>query len=233
MIGDSDDIDIAVIDYGMGNLRSVSKAIEHVAPAASVVVTSDPAQVAARGAWCFRGRARCPTACARWRRAGCAQAAHRCRPRQALPRHLHRACRCCSNTAKKATRRASACCRARCGVFPHEAMKTRSGGDKLKVPHMGWNKVEGGRMLWAGIEDRARFYFVHSYYRRADRCPTWLPASRITLSVLPVRWRAATCSRCSSTPKKARTPGCGCWQFRVTWNPGCGWCIIGLRQRLP
>jgi len=35
-------VDIAVIDYGMGNLRSVSKAIEHVAPAASVVVTSDP-----------------------------------------------------------------------------------------------------------------------------------------------------------------------------------------------
>jgi glutamine amidotransferase len=38
---------IAVIDYGMGNLRSVSKALEHVAPGARVVVTSDPRAVSA------------------------------------------------------------------------------------------------------------------------------------------------------------------------------------------
>ena len=38
-------IDIAVVDYGMGNLRSVAKALEHVAPEKQVVVTSDPAQI--------------------------------------------------------------------------------------------------------------------------------------------------------------------------------------------
>ncbi|MGB1090728.1 MAG: imidazole glycerol phosphate synthase subunit HisH [Oceanobacter sp.] len=38
-------------------------------------------------------------------------------------------------------------------------------GEKLKVPHMGWNKVEQvAHPLWAGIKDNSRFYFVHSYY---------------------------------------------------------------------
>ena len=39
-------------------------------------------------------------------------------------------------------------------------------GEKLKVPHMGWNEVEQGMAhpLWQGIPDRSRFYFVHSFY---------------------------------------------------------------------
>ncbi|MGK2952101.1 MAG: imidazole glycerol phosphate synthase subunit HisH, partial [Thiobacillus sp.] len=52
--------DIAVIDYGMGNLRSVSKAIEHVAPAASVVVTSDPAVIAEAARVVFPGQGAAP-----------------------------------------------------------------------------------------------------------------------------------------------------------------------------
>ncbi len=45
-------------------------------------------------------------------------------------------------------------------------------GNRLKVPHMGWNEVEqvGAHPLWNGIADRSRFYFVHSYYvNAADR----------------------------------------------------------------
>ncbi len=39
-------------------------------------------------------------------------------------------------------------------------------GDRLKVPHMGWNNVRqtGAHPLWAGIDDGERFYFVHSYF---------------------------------------------------------------------
>ncbi|MFZ9561139.1 MAG: glutamine amidotransferase-related protein, partial [Burkholderiales bacterium] len=53
-------IDIAVIDYGMGNLRSVSKAIEHVAPGRKVVVTSNPEEVAAAGRVVFPGQGAMP-----------------------------------------------------------------------------------------------------------------------------------------------------------------------------
>ena len=52
--------DIAIVDYGMGNLRSVSKALEHVAPAASVVVTSDPAVVHKAGRVVFPGQGAMP-----------------------------------------------------------------------------------------------------------------------------------------------------------------------------
>ena len=52
--------DVAVIDYGMGNLRSVSKAIEHVAPGMSVLVTGDPAEVARAGRVVFPGQGAMP-----------------------------------------------------------------------------------------------------------------------------------------------------------------------------
>ena len=51
---------IAVVDYGMGNLRSVSKAIEHVAPGATVIVTGDPAAVAGADRVVFPGQGAMP-----------------------------------------------------------------------------------------------------------------------------------------------------------------------------
>ncbi len=55
-------------------------------------------------------------------------------------------------------------------------------GNKLKVPHMGWNEVHQAvpHPLWAGIADGARFYFVHSYYRASRLSPSWSPVYRIT-----------------------------------------------------
>jgi glutamine amidotransferase len=58
------------------------------------------------------------------------------------------------------------------GVFAGRVRRFPAGqmidahGDKLKVPHMGWNEVSQSRPhpLWNGIADGARFYFVHSYY---------------------------------------------------------------------
>jgi glutamine amidotransferase len=57
---------IVVIDYGMGNLRSVWQALVRVADGRQVLVSADPAVVAALpNAWSFPARGRCPTACAR------------------------------------------------------------------------------------------------------------------------------------------------------------------------
>ncbi len=42
-------------------------------------------------------------------------------------------------------------------------------GNRLKIPHMGWNQVkQKPHPLWAGIPQNSRFYFVHSYYVRVD-----------------------------------------------------------------
>jgi imidazole glycerol-phosphate synthase subunit HisH len=156
--------DIAVIDYGMGNLRSVSKALEHVAPTADVLVTSDPAVIAVAGRVVFPGVGAMPD-CMReldargLTRAVLDAAAGKpflgiCLGMQALFSHSEEG-NCAGLGLLPGDVR----------LFPPEAMLDAA-GNKLKVPHIGWNQVRQTKVhpLWAGIEDGARFYFVHSYF---------------------------------------------------------------------
>src|SRR5579859_697362 len=53
-------IDIAVVDYGMGNLRSVAKALEHVAPERVIAVTDDPDAIRTAGRVVFPGQGAMP-----------------------------------------------------------------------------------------------------------------------------------------------------------------------------
>lgn len=156
-------IDIAVIDYGMGNLRSVSKAIEHVAPGCSVVVTGDPAQVAAARRVVFPGQGAMPDCMREMEARGLRQAlldAARDKPFLGICIGLQML----FEHSEEGDTPGLGLLPGRVRRFPPELMKT-SGGDKLKVPHMGWNEVEQvSHALWAGIPDRSRFYFVHSYY---------------------------------------------------------------------
>ncbi len=157
-------VDIAVIDYGMANLRSVVKAIEHVAPALNVVVTSDPAVIAEASRVVFPGQGAAPDCMreidARGLRQVIIDAAKSkpflgiCMGLQVLFEHSEEGEADCLGILPGTVQR-----------FPHEAM-VDSAGDKLKVPHMGWNNVHqtGAHPLWVGIEEGARFYFVHSYF---------------------------------------------------------------------
>ena len=154
---------IAVIDYGMGNLRSVSKALEHVSGGKPVVVTSDPAVVAAAERVVFPGQGAMPDCMrelnARSLRAVVVQAAREkpflgiCVGEQMLFAHSDE-----GNVPAL-------------GVFPGNVVRFPdekmflSTGERLKVPHMGWNEVrQQPHSLWNGIADGARFYFVHSYF---------------------------------------------------------------------
>lgn len=156
---------IAVVDYGMGNLRSVSKALEHVAPSADVVVTSDPRVVAAADRVVFPGQGAMPDCMREMDARGLRPAivgAARSRPflgicigLQMLFEHSEEGDVAGLGLVRGEVRR-----------FPREAM---AGGDpvsRLKVPHMGWNRVTQTveHKLWAGIGDGDRFYFVHSYF---------------------------------------------------------------------
>ncbi len=153
---------IAVIDYGMGNLRSAAKAVEHVAAGATVVVTADPAEVAAAERVVFPGQGAMPDCMreldARGLREAVLQAAREkpflgiCVGEQML------------------FERSEEGDVAGLGVFPGvvrrfpEVRMVGADGLRLKVPHMGWNEVrQRPHALWAGIADGARFYFVHSY----------------------------------------------------------------------
>ena len=153
---------IAVIDYGMGNLRSVSKALEHVAGEKQVVVTADPAVVAAAERVVFPGQGAMPDCMreleARGLRAAVIEAAKAkpflgiCVGEQMLFEHSEEGDVPGLGIFPGVVKR-----------FPDAKMVDRH-GVRLKVPHMGWNEVQQmPHALWADIADRSRFYFVHSY----------------------------------------------------------------------
>ena len=153
---------IAVVDYGMGNLRSVSQALEHVAGGMEVVVTADPQVVALSERVVFPGQGAMPDCMreldARGLRPAVLAAARDkpflgiCIGLQMLFEHSAEGDVAGLGILAGDVRR-----------FPDEKMVDRS-GQRLKVPHMGWNRVQQKpHALWAGIADGARFYFVHSY----------------------------------------------------------------------
>jgi glutamine amidotransferase len=155
---------IAVIDYGMGNLRSVWQALVHVADGRKVVVTADPSVVESADRVVFPGQGAMPD-CMReleardLRQAVLYAAGNKpflgiCIGQQMLFEHSEEGDVPGLGVFAGRVRR-----------FPADKMLT-SGGTRLKVPHMGWNEVIQTRShaLWNGIDDGARFYFVHSYY---------------------------------------------------------------------
>ena len=155
-------VDVAVVDYGMGNLRSVEQALRKVAPTAEIVV-SDNAEVIANAARVvFPGQGAMPDCMreldARGLRAAVLEAAHS-KPFLGI----------CIGLQMLFERSAEGNV-AGLGVLHGEVTRVSSPlhdaqGSKLKVPHMGWNRVRHGEhVLWQGIEQDARFYFVHSYY---------------------------------------------------------------------
>ncbi|MBN8442315.1 MAG: imidazole glycerol phosphate synthase subunit HisH [Thauera sp.] len=155
---------VAIIDYGMGNLRSVAKAIEHVAPGHDVFITSDPVRVAEAARVVFPGQGAMPD-CMReldlrgLRPAVLEAAASKpflgiCIGQQMLFEH-----------SAEGDVPGLGILPGEVIRFPDDEMRAADGA-RLKVPHMGWNKVwqSGAHPMWDGIADGERFYFVHSYF---------------------------------------------------------------------
>jgi len=155
---------VAVVDYGMGNLRSVSKAVEHVAPDARVEVTSDPARVAEADRVVFPGQGAMPDCMREMDSRGlrpAVLAAARSRPFLGICIGLQMLFERSDEGGVDGLALLPGAVRR----FPDSAM-VDSAGRRLKVPHMGWNEVRQARPhpVWSGIDDLSRFYFVHSYF---------------------------------------------------------------------
>ncbi|MFZ5455956.1 MAG: imidazole glycerol phosphate synthase subunit HisH [Pseudomonadota bacterium] len=154
---------VAIIDYGMGNLRSVAKAIEHVAPEAEVIVSSDARVVAGADRVVFPGQGAMPDCMreldARDLRGAVLDAAANkpflgiCIGLQMLFQHSQEGDVPGLGVLAGDVKRF---------VDPRDPVS----GARLKVPHMGWNGVKQTRVhpMWGGIADDERFYFVHSYF---------------------------------------------------------------------
>jgi glutamine amidotransferase len=161
--------DIVVVDYGMGNLRSVAKALEHVAPESTVVVTSDPDVVRGASRVVFPGQGAMRD-CMRemdalgLRSAVVAAAREKpflgiCIGLQMLFEH-----------SEEGDTPGLALLPGKVRRFPPTEMVDGQ-ANKLKVPHMGWNEVHQSiaHPLWQGIPDGTRFYFVHSFFAEPAR----------------------------------------------------------------
>lgn len=157
---------IAVVDYGMGNLRSVCKALEQVAPGMAVRLASTAEALHGADRVVFPGQGAI---------GGCMKALAEGGLREAL---LDAAKRkpflgiCLGLQAlydfsdEDGGIQGLGLLRGRVPRFAPEGHD----GARLKIPHMGWNRVHqvGSHPLWRGIAQDSRFYFVHSYYAKPD-----------------------------------------------------------------
>ena len=156
--------DVAVVDYGMGNLRSVAKAIERVAPRLEVAVTSDAGVIRRAGRVVFPGQGAMPDCMREMDARGVRDAvldAARAKPFLGICIGLQML----FERSEEGDTPGLSLMRGKVRRFPAERMVDGQGA-RLKVPHMGWNEVAQtvSHPLWDGIAQGSRFYFVHSYF---------------------------------------------------------------------
>ena len=169
---------VAVIDYGMGNLHSVAKALEYVGRNVSVTVTSDAATILQADHVIFPGVGAIRDCMAEIRRLGIdeivAEVACRkpllaiCVGMQALMESSEEngGVECLGLVKGQVRFFGNVDAGAGSPVNASNSGLSDEQGNSLKVPHMGWNCVKqtDQHPLWQGIQDNTRFYFVHSYY---------------------------------------------------------------------
>ena len=148
---------ISIVDYGMGNLRSVQKALAHVAPEAEVAITADPGEIRRADRVVFPGQGAMPDCMRCLNESGLGEAvaeAAGAKPFLGL----------CIGQQMLFERSAEGDTPGLALLPGHVRALTRAPG--IKIPHMGWNEVWRSRphALWDGIDDGSRFYFVHSFY---------------------------------------------------------------------
>lgn len=159
---------VAVVDYGMGNLRSVSQAVMHVArdSGVEVVVTSRPDEVYAAERVVLPGQGAMPDCMRELRDSGLQEAvldAAARKPLMGVCIGMQMLLTCSEEGPTQGL-----------DLIPGEVKRFRlegrlqPDGSRYKVPQMGWNQViqANPHPIWAGVPDQAYFYFVHSFYAR-------------------------------------------------------------------
>jgi glutamine amidotransferase len=156
---------VAVIDYGMGNLHSVASALGHVG-AEQVMVTHEADRIAAADRVVFPGVGAIRDCMAEIRRLQCDRLLVEALVQQHKP--VLAICVGLQALMTHSEENDGVDC---LDIIPGEVRYfgnplVSEGGERLKVPHMGWNQVRQtiDHPLWRDIPDMTRFYFVHSYY---------------------------------------------------------------------
>ena len=159
---------VAVVDYGMGNLRSVSQAVLHVAQGSGfeVIVTSRPEEVAGAERVVLPGQGAMPDCMRELRDSGLQEAVLHAAATKPLMGVCVGMQMLLSRSEEGPTDGL--------GLIAGDVLKfqldgqLQPDGSRYKVPQMGWNQVLQARPhpIWSGVPDAAYFYFVHSFYAR-------------------------------------------------------------------
>ena len=159
---------VAVVDYGMGNLRSVSQAVMHVAKGSGVdvIVTSKPEEVFAAERVVLPGQGAMPDCMRELRESGLQDAV--------LHAAAHKPLMGVCVGMQMLLSRSDEGPTDGLGLIEGEVIRfqlegrLQPDGSRYKVPQMGWNRVFQAQPhpVWAGVPDGAYFYFVHSYHAR-------------------------------------------------------------------
>ena len=157
---------VAVIDYGMGNLHSVAKALEKVGEGVDIKVTADAQTILSADRVVLPGVGAMRDCMGEIIRLGLDKTIHEF-VKSGKP--LFGVCVGMQALLESSAENDGVTC---LGILPGQVeyfgddLRDLKTGDKLKIPHMGWNQVhqEIEHPMWDGIAQDARFYFVHSYY---------------------------------------------------------------------
>ena len=165
---------VAVVDYGMGNLRSVSQAVMHVAAGSGleVKVTADPEAVYAAERVVLPGQGAMPDCMRQLRDSGLKEAVLDAAARKPLLG----VCVGMQMLLSRSEEGPAGIGTPGLSLIPGAVIRfqldgqLQPDGSRYKVPQMGWNQVIQVRPhpMWAGVPDGASFYFVHSFYARPD-----------------------------------------------------------------
>lgn len=160
---------IVVVDYGMGNLRSVAQALRAVAPEADVMISGDPAAIDAAERIVLPGQGAMRDCMGSLRESGVQEALMRA----AASKPMMGVCVGEQMLFDASEENGST---PGLGLLPGKVVRfqlegqLQEDGSRFKVPQMGWNQVRQ-RMphaMWDGIPDNAWFYFVHSYFAQPE-----------------------------------------------------------------
>lgn len=157
---------VAVVDYGMGNLRSVSQAVQHVAEGSGfeVVITSKPDEVFQAERVVLPGQGAMPDCMRELRESGLLEAVLHA----AANKPLMGVCvgmQMLLSSSDEGPTDGLNLIEGNVRRFELDG-RLQPDGSRFKVPQMGWNQVIQAQPhpVWAGVPDNAYFYFVHSFY---------------------------------------------------------------------
>jgi len=209
---------IAVIDYGMGNLHSVSKAIEHVADAGITVnVTADADQIIAADKVVLPGVGAIRDCMSELQRLELTDVTREC----AQSKPFLGVCLGMHALLDRSEENEGIDC---LSIIPGTVRRFAEGlsddaGDKLKIPHMGWNEIfqMTPHPMWKDIADGSRFYFVHSYYVELEK-PDFIAGSTnyggpFTSALARDNIFAMQCH-----PEKSQHAGLQLWKNFIGWD---------------